>query len=111
MTEPTTGTYPDAIRSLVSCARLSGERSRQLAEALATIERVRGLLSVESPRKFDGLGNYQGCVSGAEHRSVGPHRAWCHQCGEWCYPDFACGCCDPRIEPSDLRTALDGTSE
>lgn len=30
-----------------------------------------------------------------EHRTVGPHRAWCHDCGEWCYPDpgMACGGC------------------
>ena len=26
------------------------------------------------------------------HRTVGPHRAWCHECHEWCYPRIAAGC-------------------
>ena len=36
-----------------------------------------------------------------EHRTVGPHRAWCFDCGEWCYPDgdLACkGCRIPALE-------------
>ena len=36
-----------------------------------------------------------------EHRTVGPHRAWCFDCGEWCYPDgeMACkGCRIPALE-------------
>jgi hypothetical protein len=30
-----------------------------------------------------------------DHRTVGPHRAWCFDCGEWCYPhaEMACGGC------------------
>ncbi len=32
-----------------------------------------------------------------EHRTVGPHRAWCFDCSEWCYPDEPCHGCDPRI--------------
>jgi hypothetical protein len=27
-----------------------------------------------------------------EHRTVGPHRAWCFECSEWCYPAIAQGC-------------------
>lgn len=33
---------------------------------------------------------YLGCDCGGEHRTVGPHRAWCHGCHEWCYPDNIC---------------------
>ena len=31
-----------------------------------------------------------------EHRTVGPHRAWCYQCTMWCYPDpeMACHGCE-----------------
>lgn len=32
-----------------------------------------------------------------EHRTVGPHRAWCFDCSEWCYPQEPCRGCDPRI--------------
>ncbi len=28
-----------------------------------------------------------------EHRTVGSHRAWCHDCGEWCYPSAPCRGC------------------
>lgn len=28
----------------------------------------------------------------AEHRTVG-YRAWCFDCGEWCYPSIHCPCC------------------
>jgi len=33
-----------------------------------------------------------------EHRTVGSHRAWCHDCGEWCYPDIPCRGCGPDYE-------------
>lgn len=29
-----------------------------------------------------------------EHRTVGDHRAWCHDCGEWCYPRIPCLRCE-----------------
>jgi hypothetical protein len=37
-------------------------------------------------------GNFNGHRPRAcgEHRTVGPHRAWCYQCGEWCYPNDGC---------------------
>lgn len=41
-----------------------------------------------------------------EHRTVGPHRAWCFACGTWCYPDAPCpGCEAPRLraEVEQLR--------
>ena len=37
--------------------------------------------------------NFVGVEGAAEHRTVGPHRAWCHQDAEWCYPDDLCDCC------------------
>jgi hypothetical protein len=42
-----------------------------------------------------------------EHRTVGPHRAWCFACSEWCYPDpdGACKGC----QPSAMRGAPVGT--
>ncbi len=36
-----------------------------------------------------------------EHRTVGPHRAWCFDCSEWCYPSTPC----VRCEIVDLRAA------
>jgi hypothetical protein len=34
-----------------------------------------------------------------EHRTVGSHRAWCHDCTEWCYPELPCrGCKIPQLE-------------
>ena len=44
-----------------------------------------------------------------DHRTVGPHRAWCFDCHEWCYPEGACrGCELPglRAENERLREAL-----
>ena len=38
--------------------------------------------------------NWEGLPSSSEHRTVGPHRAWCFQDSEWCYPDSLCPCCD-----------------
>jgi hypothetical protein len=56
----------------------------------------------------DAQGYYHGKIgSPAEHRTVGGHRAWCHDCGEWCYPSAPCGepqCC------SDLSSLDDGGS-
>lgn len=44
-----------------------------------------------------------------DHRTVGPHRAWCYDCCEWCYPEGACrGCELPglRAENERLRKSL-----
>lgn len=32
-----------------------------------------------------------------EHRTVGPHRAWCFECQEWCYPRVEAGCKGCRV--------------
>lgn len=29
-----------------------------------------------------------------EHRTVGSHRAWCFDDGEWCYPGIPCRGCE-----------------
>ncbi len=31
--------------------------------------------------------------SGTPHRTTG-ERAWCHGCGEWCWREDACACCE-----------------
>lgn len=52
----------------------------------------------------DAQGYYHGKIgSPAEHRTVGDYRAWCHDCGEWCYPSAPCGepsCCSD-LSPAD----------
>lgn len=41
-----------------------------------------------------------------EHRTVGAHRAWCHDDGEWCYPAIPCrGCELPKLRAL-LKEAL-----
>jgi hypothetical protein len=45
--------------------------------------------------------NFKGHVGRecGEHRTVGAHRAWCHDCTEWCYPEIPCrGCRIPQLE-------------
>lgn len=32
--------------------------------------------------------------SDCEHRTVGPHRAWCFHCNEWCSPNGPCVRCE-----------------
>lgn len=39
-----------------------------------------------------------------EHRTVGPHRAWCFDCQEWCYPSEPCVRC---MNPDALRAERD----
>lgn len=42
--------------------------------------------------------NFEGVAgSSCEHRTVGPHRAWCHTCGEWRYPSDPCVRCKPFV--------------
>lgn len=49
-----------------------------------------------TPRNFGGH-KIRRC---GEHRTVGPHRAWCFECNEWCYPDkeMACRGCGGECE-------------
>jgi hypothetical protein len=42
-----------------------------------------------------------------DHRTVGPHRAWCHDCGEWCYPDSPCPGCAIVLPRPTVQAALD----
>ena len=49
--------------------------------------------------RFDDDGRYLGGPSPeCEHRTVGPHRAWCLTCGEWCYPQAMCVHCERAAE-------------
>lgn len=60
---------------------------------------------MESPERpnFEGHENRE-C---GEHRTVGAHRAWCHDDGEWCYPSIPCrGCELPHLRVE--RDALAG---
>lgn len=56
-----------------------------------------------SPDNFEG---HQPRECG-EHRTVGPHRAWCYDCSEWCYSydrDAGCkGCRIPMLEEAIAR--------
>ena len=44
----------------------------------------------------DERGNFEGFEPRdcREHRTVGTHRAWCHDDGEWCYPSSPCRGCE-----------------
>ena len=45
--------------------------------------------------EYDEHGNFIGFEirECGDHRTVGVHRAWCHNCNEWCYPRCPClGC-------------------
>lgn len=55
--------------------------------------------------------NFEGHVERecGDHRTVGPHRAWCFDCTEWCSATAPCkGCEVPqmRAEISRLQDAL-----
>lgn len=56
---------------------------------------------------YDDLGHFHGVADSAcEHRTVGSHRAWCHSCGEWCYPSDPCPRCQlvPASVPETQET-------
>lgn len=38
-----------------------------------------------------------------EHRTVGSHRAWCFDCGEWCYPSSPCRGCESVTPAPDTE--------
>ena len=54
-----------------------------------------------TPKLFEGYSPRE-C---GEHRTVGTHRAWCHECAEWCYPELPCkGCPLPTLRgPATAR--------
>ena len=65
--------------------------------------------------------NFEGAHNHDRHRTVGPHRAWCHNCREWCYPDGWCACCheaaghvwmDPlRVSVEAITEIIDGAND
>lgn len=52
------------------------------------------MFPVSAPH-LDTHGSFYGFESRdcGEHRTVGPHRAWCFDCSEWCYPGAPCQRC------------------
>ena len=56
---------------------------RRLISAAVRVERI------TMTEVWDENGGFEGWTPRAcrEHRTVGPHRAWCYDCAEWCYPD------------------------
>ena len=68
--------------------------------------------------------NWEGVPGAPEHRTVGPHRAWCFNDSEWCYPDqdLMCPCChgtlgheqvwfDPAVGPPERAILTDLIAE
>jgi hypothetical protein len=57
---------------------------------------------------FDAEGNFEGFEPRAcgEHRTVGPHRAWCFTDRCWCYPDDLCPGCQRHLTDEELIALL-----
>ncbi len=66
------------------------------------------------------LPDWEGVPGAPEHRTVGSHRAWCFNDGEWCYPEseLMCPCChgvlgheevwfDPKVGPPERAILTD----
>lgn len=66
---------------------------------------TRGCLPV--PENFEGFADRE-C---GEHRTVGSHRAWCHACSEWCYPDSPCKGCELPILRAKIESLTDDLRE
>lgn len=52
----------------------------------------------DSGHRFQGHDPNEGCA----HHTVGDHRAWCLDCGEWCYPTMPCVRCERAIRERPL---------
>jgi hypothetical protein len=74
-------------------AYLSRFSPKRMSAECDTKRRIIAMFPTSAP-KTDGEGNFEGFQSRdcGEHRTVGG-RAWCHDCGEWCYPDAPCVRC------------------
>jgi hypothetical protein len=58
-----------------------------------TKRRIIEMFPTSAPKmEYGGFAGFEARDCG-EHRTVGPHRAWCHDCNEWCYPDAPCVRC------------------
>ncbi len=70
------------------------------------------------------LPDWEGVPGAPEHRTVGSHRAWCFNDGEWCYPEseLMCPCChgvlgheevwfDPKVGPPERAILTDLIAE
>jgi hypothetical protein len=47
---------------------------------------------------------HRGRECGAHH-TAGPHRAWCFDCSEWCYPLVPCARCELPILRLEMAAA------
>lgn len=66
--------------------------------------------------EFDESGHFLGFTGRecGEHRTVGAHRAWCYDCGEWCYPSTPCVRCELptlRARIRDLEAAAESPGD
>lgn len=71
--------------------------AKRRADTLRLVQAHRDLIAlfpVSAPH-LDTEGSFYGFQSRdcGEHRTVGPHRAWCYDCSEWCYPNEPCRRC------------------
>jgi hypothetical protein len=84
--------------------RLMGRRAYEsllklqaiLSQANTVEDRLAGLEPKPARvAEFDEEGLFFGFTprTCGEHRTVGSHRAWCHDCQEWCYPATPCVRC------------------
>lgn len=71
-----------------------------------TLRAAAGLLPEPPDPVFAADGTFHGLAGGPEHRTVGPHRAWCYDVSTWCYPQDPCPACLPPVDVVDLRAAL-----
>jgi hypothetical protein len=92
---PADGPYPASV----------GEVADELAGLVVELDAgpARGLvreLAARLPeREAPNFEGHPGRECG-EHRTVGPHRAFCFDCSEWCYPSSPCARCElPALPP------------
>lgn len=93
----TCGELDEETSSLVHANSLAFDH---LAASKAMASGARGVRMTPKPN-FEG---HQPRECG-EHRTVGPHRAWCYDCSMWCYPHLEMACHRCRIPM--LEAALD----
>lgn len=68
----------------------SPKKGREVAHTLEDEDMVRQAMYAADTGNFLGHSDRE-C---GEHRTVGTHRAWCHDCSTWCYPGAPCGGCE-----------------
>lgn len=77
----------------------------ELVQARRKLAAIKALLPDRPTPRLDG-DHFLGFEGGPEHRTVGPHRAWCYDASEWCSPEAPCVACDRPVDNEDLRNIL-----